>query len=62
MLQLGNPFYALGLVLVFKKSEVLAKNFAPSFKKQPDRLSKPAAITTLVFFEVVMMELLETKA
>ena len=36
------------------KSEiVLAKTFAPSFKKQSDRLSKPAAINTLVFFDGV---------
>ena len=26
----------------------LAKTFAPSFKKRPDRLSKPAALGTLV--------------
>ena len=28
----------------------LAKASAPSFKERPDRLSKPAALDTLVFF------------
>ena len=30
----------------------LAKTVAPSFKKRPERLSKPAALDTLVFFEI----------
>ena len=62
MLHLRNPFYTMVLPLVFKKSEVvLAKNFAPSFKEQPDRFSKPATINTSVFFEIVIMVFLETK-
>ena len=45
MFQLRNPFYII-LPLVFKQSEVvLAKNIAPSFKKQSDRFSKLAATT-----------------
>ena len=45
MFQLRNPFYII-LPLVFKQSEVvLAKNIAPSFKKQSDRFSKPVATT-----------------
>ena len=31
----------------------LAKTFAPAFEKLPDRLSKPAALNTLVFFKIV---------
>ena len=51
MLQLRKPFYRLDLASAFRKSEVvLAKNVAPSFEKEPDRLSKPAAINTVVFF------------
>ena len=33
----------------------LAKTFAPSFKRQPDRLSKPAALDKSVVFEIVKM-------
>ena len=40
----------------------LAKTFAPSFKKQPDRLSKPATLDTLVFFKIVKMVFSETVA
>ena len=40
----------------------LAKAFAPSFKEQPDRLSKPAALDTLVFFKIVKMVFSETVA
>ena len=40
----------------------LAKTFAPSFKKRPDRLSKPPALDTLVFFRIVKMVLSETEA
>ena len=40
----------------------LAKTFAPSFEKQPDRLSKPPALDTLVFFKIVEMVFLETAA
>ena len=36
----------------FHKSVIrLAKTFATSFKKRPDRLSKPAALDTLVFLK-----------
>ena len=40
----------------------LAKTFAPSFKQQPDRLSKPSASDTLVFFKIVKMVFSETVA
>ena len=40
----------------------LAKTFAPSFKKRPERLSKPAALDTLAFFEIVKTVFLETVA
>ena len=41
-----EPFLYIGFTFGIQKSEVVfAKNFAPSFKKQPDRFSKPAAIT-----------------
>ena len=33
----------------------LSKTFASSFKKQPDRLSKAAALDTLVFLKIVKM-------
>ena len=33
----------------------LATTSAPSFKKRPDRLSEPAFIDTLVFFEIFKM-------
>ena len=33
----------------------LANTFAPSFKRRPDRLSKPAALDTLVFFKIIKM-------
>ena len=38
----------------------LAKTFAPSFKKRPKRLSKPAALDTLVFLKIVKMVFSET--
>ena len=38
----------------------LAKTSAPSFKKRPDRLSKPAALDTLVLFKIFKMVFLET--
>ena len=38
----------------------LAKTSAPSFKKQPDRLSQPAALDTLAFFRIFKMVLSET--
>ena len=40
----------------------IAETFAPSFKKRPERLSKPAALDTLVFFEIVKTVFLETVA
>ena len=40
----------------------LAKTFAPSFKKRPERLSKPAVLDTLVYFKVVKMVLSEKVA
>ena len=40
----------------------LAKTLAPSFKKRPDRLSKPAVLDTLVFFKLVKMVFSETVA
>ena len=40
----------------------LAKTFAPSFKKRPDRLSKPAALDTLVIFKIAKMVFSETLA
>ena len=40
----------------------LVKTFAPSFKKRPERLSKPAALDTLVFFKIVKMVVSETVA
>ena len=40
----------------------LAKTFASSLKKRPDRLSTPAALTILVFFKIVKMALSETVA
>ena len=40
----------------------LAKTFAPSFKKRPERLPKAAALDTLVFFKIVKMVLSETVA
>ena len=40
----------------------LAKTFASSFKKRPDRLSKPAVLTILVFFKIVKMVFSETVA
>ena len=33
----------------------LAKTSAPSFRKQPDRLSKPAALDMLVFCKLFKM-------
>lgn len=39
---------------------VLPNTFAPSFTKQPDRLSKQAAIDTLVFFKILKMVFTET--
>ena len=33
----------------------LTKTFVPSFKKWPDRLSKPAALDALVFFKIIKM-------
>ena len=35
---------------------------APSFKKRPDRLSKAAALNTLVFLKIFKMVLSETVA
>ena len=40
----------------------LAKTFAPSFKKRPDRLSKPAALDTLAIFKIAKMVFSETLA
>ena len=40
----------------------LVKTSAPSFKKRPDRLSKPAALDTLAFFKIVKMVFSETVA
>ena len=39
-----------------------AKTFTPSFKKLPGRLSKPAALDTLVFFKIDKMVFSETVA
>ena len=68
MLQLRNPFYIFVLALLFYRSQEnfpevidrihklgLAKNSAPSFKTRPDRLSKLAALDTLVFFKTFKM-------
>ena len=38
----------------------LAKSFAPSFRKHPDRQSRPAASEALVDFKIVRIEFLET--
>ena len=38
------------------------KNFAPTFRKRPDKLSRLAAFETLVAFKIVRIELLETDA
>ena len=38
------------------------KNYAPSFKKRPDKLSRPAAFEILVAFKIVRNELSETDA
>ena len=40
----------------------LAKTFAPSFVKRPERCSKPAALVTLVYFKIVKMVFSETEA
>ena len=40
----------------------LVKTSAPSFKKWPDRLSKPAALNMLVIFKIVKMVFSETVA
>ena len=40
----------------------LAKTFAPSFKKRPERLSKPAALDSLAFLKIVKMLFSETVA
>ena len=40
----------------------LAKTFVPSFKKRLDRLSKPAALDTLVLFKIVKVVFSETVA
>ena len=45
-----------------KSVKGLAKNAAPSFKKRPDRLSKPAALGTLVFLKIFKMMFSETVA
>ena len=39
-----------------------AKIFAPPFKRWPDRLSKPAALDTLVFLQIVKKVFSETVA
>ena len=41
---------------------VLAKNFAPFFKEQPERLSKPAVFDTLVFLKIIKMVFSEAVA
>ena len=38
----------------------LAKTFAPSFQKRPERFSEKTALDTLVFFKIVKMVLSET--
>ena len=68
MLQLRNPFYIFVLALLFYRRQEnfpevidrfhksgLAENSAPSFKTRPDRLPKPAALDTLVFFKLFKM-------
>ena len=45
---------------LYKSVIALAKTSAPSFKKWPDKLSKPAALDTLVFFRLFKMLLSET--
>ena len=50
------------LRVVYISSIGLAKTFAPSFKKRPGRLSKPAALDTLVFFKIFKMAFSETVA
>ena len=77
MLQLKNHFYVLVLALLFYRSEEiflevieklhksvigLVKTSVPSFKKQPDRLSRPAALDALVFLKIFKMVLSETVA
>ena len=39
-----------------------AKTFAPSFKKRPDRSSKPAALVTLVLLKTAKVVFSETIA
>ena len=52
-----------GVIERLNKSVIgLAKTFAPSFKKRPDRLSKPAALDTLVIFKIAKMVFSETLA
>ena len=78
MLQLRNPFYIyIGfsfailqdsqnfpeLIERLHKSVIgLAKTSATSFKKQPNRLSKPGALDALVFFKIFKMVFSETVA
>ena len=38
----------------------LAKIFAPSFRKHPGRLSRPAAFETWVYFKIVINNFAET--
>ena len=74
MLQLRYPFYIILAILqesgnfpeviqrLHKSVTGLAKIFAPSFKKRPDKLFKPAVLDTLAFFKIVKMVFSETVA
>ena len=60
-MQGAGSFSAL-IERLHKSLIVLAKNFAPSFRKRPDRLSKPAAFETWVDFKIIRIEFSETDA
>ena len=45
---------------LYKSVIALAKASTPSFKKWPDKMSKPAALDTLVFFRLFKMLFSET--
>ena len=60
-MQGAGSFSAL-IERLHKSLIVLAKNFAPSFRKRPDRLSRPAAFETWVDFKIIGIEFSETDA
>ena len=47
---------------LYKSLIGLDKNFAPSFRKRPEKFSRPVAFETLFAFKIVRIELLETDA